>query len=120
MEDAMARRKLWSNSVSRVELDHRARDARARLVRLERLLVPRAAAAGFRLVRLFGLRRLGEAARGDRTRRSLSNRQRGCMTEIDSVWFEGCGALGPVRTILWPDRPNSSEQEREAILVIKA
>jgi hypothetical protein len=40
MEDAIARPNLWSKSVPRVELDHRAREARDRLVRIEWLLVP--------------------------------------------------------------------------------
>ncbi|MBV8739610.1 MAG: hypothetical protein JO007_20625 [Alphaproteobacteria bacterium] len=37
----------WNRSVPRVELDHRAREARLRLERLERRLVPRAAATRF-------------------------------------------------------------------------
>jgi hypothetical protein len=96
MEDAMARPNLWSNSVPRVELDHRARDARARLVRIERLFVPCAAVAGFwlrRLVRLLGFRIFGNGGRGDRTAGSLSNPRSGCMPETDSVWIEGCGAF---------------------------
>ena len=40
----MLRANLWNKSVSRVELDQRARDARLRLERIERLLVLRAAA----------------------------------------------------------------------------
>jgi hypothetical protein len=95
MEDAMARRSLLNKSVPRVELDHRARDARLRLVRIERLLVLRAAVPVWlsALVRLLGFRIYGKRRRGDRTRGSLSNRQHGCMPEIDSVGFEGCGAL---------------------------
>jgi hypothetical protein len=42
MEGAMLRAKLWNKSVSRVELDQRARDARLRLERIERQLLPRA------------------------------------------------------------------------------
>jgi hypothetical protein len=37
----MTRPNFWSKSAPRVELDHRARDARVRLVQTERLLVPR-------------------------------------------------------------------------------
>src|SRR5260370_2016183 len=69
MEDAMARRKLWSNSVSRVELDQRARDARIRLFRIERLFLPRASVAGFwlsPLIRLLGSRAGGNRRRGGR------------------------------------------------------
>ena len=44
MEGAM-KLDLWNKSVPRVELDQRARAARLRLERMERLLVPRAAVA---------------------------------------------------------------------------
>jgi len=67
----MARPNLCSNSVPRVELDHRARDARLRLVRIERLLVPRAAGNRFRLLRLFAWRVYREP-RSDRTQGSMS------------------------------------------------
>jgi len=92
----MARRKLWSNSVPRVELDHRAHEARVRLVRLERLLVPRAAAAGSWLspvVRLLGFRIYGNGRRGDRTPCFLSKPRGSSMPEIDSVRFDGCSAV---------------------------
>jgi hypothetical protein len=95
MEDAMARRKLWSNSVSRVELDHRARDARVRLVRIERLLVPRAAAAGSWLspvVRLLGFRVYGNGRKGDQITASLTKPRGDCMPEADSASFDECSA----------------------------
>ena len=38
-EGAMLRANIWNESVSRVELDQQARDARLRLERIERLLV---------------------------------------------------------------------------------
>jgi hypothetical protein len=47
MEGIMPRKNLWNASVPRVELDQRVRDARLRLERLERLLVPRAAVPNF-------------------------------------------------------------------------
>jgi hypothetical protein len=92
----MARRKLWSNSISRVELDHRARNARVRLVRLERLLVPRAAVPGFWLspfVRLLGSRAGGNGRSGRRGSGSQSDSRLGCMRETDAAWFGGCGAV---------------------------
>jgi hypothetical protein len=92
----MARRKLWSNSVPRVELDHRARDARVRLVRIERLFVPCAAVAGFwrsPLTRLLGSRAGGNGRRGGRGSRSQSDSRLGCMRETDAAWFGGCGAV---------------------------
>ena len=39
----MSRQNLWNNSVPRVELDQRARDARIQLDQIERLAVPRLA-----------------------------------------------------------------------------
>ena len=89
----MARRKLWSNSVSRVELDHRARYARVRLVRIERLLVPRAPVAGFwlsPLIRLLGSRAWGNGRRGGRGSGSQSDSRLGCMRKTDSV---RCGVV---------------------------
>jgi hypothetical protein len=44
----MPNRHLWIKNVPRVEYDHRARDMRLRLERLEHLLVKRDAAGGFR------------------------------------------------------------------------
>ena len=92
----MAKRNLLSRSLPRVELDHRARDARVRLVRIERLFVPCAAVASFwlsRLVRLLGFRIFGNGRRGDRTAESLSNPRGSCMPETDSACFEGCDAF---------------------------
>jgi hypothetical protein len=43
MEGAMLRAELWNKNAPRVELDQRARDARLRLERIGRQLVPRAA-----------------------------------------------------------------------------
>src|SRR6266852_3790607 len=96
LEDAMARRKLWSNSVSRVELDHRARDARIRLFRIERLFLPRAAVAGFwlsPLSRLLGSRAGGKGRRGGRGSGSRSDSRLGCMRETAPAWFGGCGVV---------------------------
>ena len=83
MEDAMARIKPCSNSVPRVELDHRARDARLRLVRIEQLLVPRAG-KGFRLFRLFAWRLYPQPKAG-RTPGSLSCPRGGSTPESDMV-----------------------------------
>jgi hypothetical protein len=91
MEDAMARN-LCSNSAPRSELDHRARDARVRLVRIEQSLAVRAARRGFRLVRLFSWR-VNRAPKGGRTQGSLSAPRGGAMPEIDAAWFAACGAF---------------------------
>jgi hypothetical protein len=90
MEDAMARN-LCSNNVPRAELDHRARDARVKLGRIEQLLSPRAAGKGFRLVRLFG-GRFGRAPKLARTRGSVSVARPDAMPEIDSAWYSGRAA----------------------------
>ncbi|HEY1260241.1 MAG TPA: hypothetical protein VGF34_13420 [Stellaceae bacterium] len=81
---------LWSNSVPRVELDHRARAARLRLENVERLLVPGTALTAFRFRRvfcLFGFGRAGKAWRSSRTHGPLSGRRpripqiyRGCAS----------------------------------------
>ena len=42
MEGIMPRKNLWNANVPRVEFDQRVRDARLRLERIERLLVPHA------------------------------------------------------------------------------
>ena len=63
----MTRPNFWSKSAPRVELDHRARDARVRLVQTERLLVPRGPVASFWLspfVRLLGSRAGGKRRNG--------------------------------------------------------
>ena len=77
----MARGKLLANSVPRVELDLRARDARYRVAQMERLLVPRAAVMGSLLgplVRLLGSRAGGSRRRNARERGSQSDPRLGC------------------------------------------
>jgi hypothetical protein len=92
----MLRANLWNKSVSRVELDQRARDARLRLERIERLLVLRAAVTDSRLRRvlwLFSFGRSGEGSRARRTRGTLSN-QRPRLPQIQEVWLEVCACVG--------------------------
>src|SRR5438270_6021368 len=89
MEDAMARGKLLLKSVPRAELDHRARDARNRLVQVERLLVPRAMMPGSWLspfVRLLGSR-AGSSRRSDA-------RERGAQTDPRFGCYPNCSACG--------------------------
>jgi hypothetical protein len=96
MEGAMLRANLWNKSVSRVELDQRARDARLRLERIERLLVLRAAVSDTwlgRVLWLFSFRSSGEGSRTRQTRGTLSN-QRPHLPQIQEVWLEVCAALG--------------------------
>jgi hypothetical protein len=88
MEDAMARREPLHNNVPRVELDHRARDARNRLVQIERLLVPRMVAGSWLspLVRLLGSRSGG-------SRRSDAG-ERGSKTDPRFGCYPNCCASG--------------------------
>jgi hypothetical protein len=92
MEGAMTRPKPWSNCVPRVELDHRARDARLRLVRIERVLAPRVARRRFQLVRLFAWRLLSEP-KVDRTEDSPSSSRKDCMPEIDAGSWRQYGGV---------------------------
>ena len=74
-------------NVPRVELDARAGEARDRLVRLERLLAPRADAPSFwgrPLARFVGLR-LSNGRQGSQTGGSVSDRLHDRMTETDSA-----------------------------------
>jgi hypothetical protein len=81
----MPRANPGSKSVPRAEIDQRMRDARLRLERIERLLVPRAAATSPWLKRalcLFSFRGYGKGVRGYRTRRLLRNRRPSRMPQI--------------------------------------
>src|SRR5436309_13751238 len=90
MEDAMARINLWNKSVPRVELDQRARDARVRLVQIERLIVSRASIAGFWLSplgRLLGSRAGGNRRGGGQGSGLRGNpRHLGCFPESGCMW----------------------------------
>jgi hypothetical protein len=92
----MLRANLWNKSVSRVELDQRARDARLRLERIERLLVLRAAVTDTRFRRvlwLFSFGRPGEGSRARRTRGTMSN-QRPRLPQIQEVRLKVCACVG--------------------------
>lgn len=84
----MLRANLWNKSVSRVELDQRAREARLRLERIERQLLPRALTRS-PLKRLLYLCRGGifvSVSRESRTRGPLSDRRPSRMPTIHHVW----------------------------------
>jgi hypothetical protein len=90
----MLKAELWNKSVPRVELDHRARDARLRLERIGRQLVPRAASTRSprrRLLYLFTGGIFASASRESRTGGPLSNR-RPRLPQIQEVWLEMCGS----------------------------
>jgi hypothetical protein len=91
----MLRANLSNKSMSRVELDQRARDVRLRLERIERLLVLRAAVSDTwlgRVLWLFSFRSSGEGSRARRARRTLSN-QRSRLPQIQQVWLEVCACI---------------------------
>jgi hypothetical protein len=93
----MLKANVWSKSVPRVELDQRAREARLRLERIERLLVPSAAVTASWLRRAalcrfsFGI--YGEARRGNRTGGPLRNRRPSRMPKIREGCLEVCGSV---------------------------
>src|ERR1700730_12993088 len=89
----MMRANLSNKSVSRVELDQRARDARLRLERIERLLVLRAAVTDSWLRRLLYLCSGGIFASASRTRGPLSVRRPSRMPTIHDGWVEECGSF---------------------------
>jgi hypothetical protein len=100
MEGAM-RADLWNKSVPRVEMDQRVRDARLRLHRMERLLVPQAAVTSSwfkRVLWLFGFGKNGGRVQGRRIRGPLSNRRFSPITRVPQGWAEAhgsfCRALG--------------------------
>ena len=85
----MLRTNLWNDSVSRVVLDHRSREAHLQLERLERLLVhvPQwrlSGSDGFFV--LFQRRIYGGARRESRTMEPLSDRPPSPMPTIIEVW----------------------------------
>ena len=92
----MARGKLLHKSVPRAELDHRARDARNRLVQVERLLVPRAMMLGSWLspfVRLLGSRAGGSRRSDAQERGSQTDPHLGCSSGSDFISSHTQGAL---------------------------
>jgi len=81
----MPKAKLWNNSVPRVELDQRARAARLRLERVERLLAPRLPERASWLRRLlcrFGLGAFRGRSPGDRTARLPNDRRPSRLPQI--------------------------------------
>jgi hypothetical protein len=90
----MLRAKLWNENVPRVELDERAREARLRLERIERQLLPRAAVTRPPLRRLLYLFSGGVypgAPRESGKRWPLSNRRP--SRQFMTVWVEECGSF---------------------------
>jgi hypothetical protein len=84
----MAIPNLLHKNVPRAELDERAREARVRLERLERLLVPRVEAPSFwlqPLARFVAFRLNGKGQQGGQTGGSMSDPRRDCMPETASV-----------------------------------
>lgn len=88
---------FWSRSLSRAELDQRAREARLRLERLERLLISRTAAKRAQLRRLLFLLGSGGYRRGpqkSRVGRPLSDRRPSRMPPIPQMWHPEEAVLG--------------------------
>ena len=88
MEGAMVKATLCNTSVSRVEIDQRARDTRLRLEQIERLLVSRAAVTASRHRRVLYLFSFGRRGVGSRTSRIQGrlNTGRPRMPQIHQGW----------------------------------
>src|SRR2546423_10716120 len=89
MEGAMQSAKLPNNSVPRVEYDHRVREARLRLERVERLLVKGAVVVEprpLRFLRLFGFRVANGRGRGGDTGASGKPRPFGISIPVPTVY----------------------------------
>ena len=120
----MLKANLWNKSVSRVELDQRARDACLRLERIERLLVLRAALTDTPLRRvlwLFSFGRLGEGLRARRTGRTLSN-HRPRLPQIQDVWSKSAVrslAHQPFRSATLLDEGCGGGQSLRALCVFR-
>lgn len=90
----MAMRNLLHKNVPSAELNERAREARVRLERLERLLVPRVEEQSLwlrPLVRLVSFRVERNAQRSGQTGGSMSDARGGCMPEAASVSRDDIG-----------------------------
>lgn len=88
----MAIRNLLHKNVPRAELNERACEARVRLERLERLLVPRVEAPNFwlePLARFVGFRLNGKDRRGGQPGGSISESRQGRMPKTNSVSADG-------------------------------
>src|SRR5262249_17763208 len=95
MEEAMAKQNLLPKNVPRAELDQRAREARIRIERLERLLVPCVGALNFwrrPLVRFATFRFNGNVQRNGQTGSALIDRQQACTLEHESVSADRIGS----------------------------
>jgi hypothetical protein len=87
---------LWNKTVSRAELDQRAREARLRLERMEQQFLARAAVARLPLRQLLYLCSggiLASASRESRQRGPLSNRRPSRTPPIHDIWVEECGSF---------------------------
>jgi hypothetical protein len=90
----MPRANLWNNGAARVELDGRARDARLRLERVERLFAPHVRAPEYWLRRvLVCLSFFGGRSRSDRGGRPPGSRRPDRTPQIDQMRLATCGSF---------------------------
>jgi hypothetical protein len=90
----MARTNLWSQSLTRIELDQRSREARLRFERIDRLILLRATATPSRLRRLlylFTVGRYGGLAQEGEVEELLSDRWPSRLPMLLGLWFEDAG-----------------------------
>jgi hypothetical protein len=94
MGGVMPRTNLWSESVPRVELDQRSREARLRFERIDRLFILRATVTHPRLRRLLYLLRLDRYARLSRqggVEDLLSDRWPSRLPMLFGLWLKDAG-----------------------------
>ena len=87
----MARTNLWNQSVLRVELDQRSRDARLRFERVDQLFIGRATVTPSRLRRLlylFGVGRYGGLPQEGEVEELLSDRWPSGLPMLVGLWLE--------------------------------
>jgi len=92
----MPRTNLWSQSVPRIELDQRSREARLRFERIDRLFILRATVTHFRLrwlLHLFTVGRYGGLAQEGGVKELRSDRWPSRLPMLFGLWLENVHTL---------------------------
>ena len=90
----MPRSNLWSESVPRVELDQRSREARLRFERIDRVFILRATVTHSRLRRLlylFTVGKYGGLPQERGVKELLSDRWPSRLPMLFGIWLENAG-----------------------------
>ena len=90
----MPRTNLWSQSVPRIELDQRSREARLRFERIDRLFILRATVTHFRLrwlLHLITVGRYGGLPKEGGGEELLGDRWPSCLPMLFGLWVKNAG-----------------------------